>query len=213
MRVPPFDLPGVLRRVRRLADMSQRELAAAIDSSKTAVAAAESGTSGMDARLLARAAGLADLRLVLVDSAGAEVAGMSDEGVRDKGDRRFPAHLDTRYGDDGWWYDVHRYGRPRPWYTFDRARRARDRDRAAHGTPDDHQLPQPGDAPWERAEARKLERRRQQATERERAFLAGEFRLLRDLFECTCPPECDELEDWGPTPIHAEHCPCRCDVD
>ena len=72
---------------------------------------------------------------------------MAADAVRDMGNRRFPAHLDTRYGDEGWWHGPHRYDREQPWYTFDRDRRTRDRYRRRDGTPDDHQLPQPGDSP------------------------------------------------------------------
>src|SRR5688572_32079180 len=90
-----------------------------------------------------------------MDAQGEEVAPMSQGGVRDGANRRFPAHLDTRYSDEGWWHDAHHYSRPRPWYTFDRDRRTRDGWRAHRGTPDDHQLPRPGDSPADRAEARR----------------------------------------------------------
>ena len=90
--------------------------------SKGAVAAAETGSRGMDARVLAHAAALADLRLVVVDAAGDEVPGMSPNAVRDGAGRKFPAHVDTRYVEEGWWHDNHHYGRRRPWYTFDRER-------------------------------------------------------------------------------------------
>ena len=206
-----FELPGALRRVRRLADLSQRELARAVEISKSAIAAAEAGHAGFDARLLARAAGLAGLRLALLDGEGREVAGMSSEAVRDRGGRFYPAHLDTRYGDDRWWYAVHRYDRPQPWYTFDRDRAARDSGRRRRGTPDDHQLTQPGDSPTERAEARRLAaaRRRREAEERARARTL--WRPLEEPWTCECPPLCDEL-DVGERPQHAEDCPCGCDI-
>ena len=98
------DLSGLLRRVRRAADLSQRELAARIGVSKSAVAAVESGRAGLDVRALARAAELAGLRLALLDAEGQEVAGMDPGAVRDRGGRLFPAHLDTRHGDEEWWY-------------------------------------------------------------------------------------------------------------
>jgi HTH-type transcriptional regulator/antitoxin HipB len=203
LTVPAFDLTGALRRIRRLADLSQKELADACGLSQSAVAQAENGRRGLPVAALARAAELAGLRLALLDTEGREVAGMDDAAVRDRAGRRFPAHLDTRYGDDGWWYDVHRYGRERPWYTFDRARWARDRDRAARGTPDDHQLPQAGDAPWDRAAARRDAEHARRLERIERLRAAGLLRPPVE-FECTCPPECDLL--------HTEHCPCRCDV-
>jgi HTH-type transcriptional regulator/antitoxin HipB len=166
----------------------------------------------MDVRTLARAAAAAGLRLVLVDVKGQEVAGMTDDAVRDMGGRRFPAHLDTRHSDEGWWHDAHRYSRHRPWYTFDRDRWTRDKYRARDGTPEDHQVPQPGDSPAERAEARHREYWRHRAAERERRFLAGQFSDIDVTFDCSCPPLCDELDDRSGKPVHAEACPCNCDL-
>jgi HTH-type transcriptional regulator/antitoxin HipB len=203
----------MLRRIRRVADLSQRELAREVDVSKSAIAAAETGVAGLDVRVVAHAATVAGLRLALVDAEGAEIPGMSSEAVRDLGGRRFPAHLDPARTPIGWWEGREREGREQPWFTFDRDRINRDRGRSLNGTPADHQLPEWDDSPAVREEARRVERRRQQDAERKRAFLAGEFRLLPDPFECTCPPECEELEDWSGPPVHAEHCPCRCDVD
>jgi transcriptional regulator with XRE-family HTH domain len=210
--VSTLDLVGMLRRIRRLADLSQRELARRIEVSKSTVAAAEGGSCGMDARVLARAAALAGLRLVLVDEQGREVGGMSGEAVRDMGGRLFPAHLDTRHGDEAWWYDAHRYGRDHPWYTFDRARRTRDEWRRRTGTPDDHQLPAAGDAPAERVAARRRAAAERAAEERQRLFESGALRAVDQPFDCDCPPSCDELDDRSGKPVHAPECPCDCDV-
>ena len=207
-----FDPPGTLRRIRRAADLSQRELAGALDVSKSSVGEAESGASGLDARLVARAAALAGLRLALLDANGGEVAPMAAGAVRDMRGRRFPAHLDTRYSEDDWWHGQHRYAREQPWYTFDRDRWTRNRYTRRHGASVDHQLPQPGDSPRERTAARVAASRRQRAEERQRRFLAGEFRDLPEPFECCCLPRCDELDDRSGRPIHAEDCPCLCDV-
>jgi transcriptional regulator with XRE-family HTH domain len=206
------DLVGMVRRIRRTADLSQRELAARIGVSKSAVAAAESGRAGFDVRALIRAAEVAGLRLVLVDAQGQEVPGMDPDAVRDTAGRLYPAHLDTRYSDEGWWHDEHRYSRNRVWYRFDRDRRRRDALRDRSGTPDDHQLPWAGDAPWERAEARRLARWREREAERQRRFLAGELSGIDLRFDCTCPPRCDELDDGTGTPVHAPECPCGCDL-
>src|ERR1700712_803682 len=92
---PGFDLSGLVRRIRRTTGLSQRELAVRIEISKSAVAAAETGAGGLDARALAAAAGLAGLRIALVDGNGDEVDGMNSDAVRDRSGRRFPAHLDT----------------------------------------------------------------------------------------------------------------------
>lgn len=207
-----FDLAGVLRRIRRLADLSQRELAAAAGLAPSSVAHAEAGTRDLPARALARAAELAELRLALLDAAGREVGPMAAGGARDKADRRLPAHLDTRHGDEGWWYEIHRYGRARPWFTFDRNRDVRNAVRRRHGTPQDHHVPQPGDCPAERAAARRSERRRRADEERARRFEAGELRLSGDWFTCACPARCSELDDFSGRPVHTDECRCRCDV-
>jgi transcriptional regulator with XRE-family HTH domain len=209
--MPEFDLPGALRRIRRRADLSQRQLAEACGVSQSSVARAEAGRHSLTVDLLARAAAIADMRLALMDMAGEEVPPMSGEAVRDMAGRRFPAHLDTRYGDEDWWHGDERYARPQPWYTFDRLRDTRDQWRGRLGIPDDHQLPQPGDSPQARKAARQRAARRRQEEEWARRREAGELTPPEEL-ECTCPPECDELDDRSGPPVHADVCQCRCDV-
>jgi transcriptional regulator with XRE-family HTH domain len=208
-----FDLSGALRRIRRQADLSQRELAQACGVSQSVVARAESGHRDFPAGALARAAELSGLHLVLVDADGAEVAPMRGDAVRDMGNRRFPAHLDTRYSEEDWWHGPHRFAREQPWYTFDRDRRMRDRYTRRNGTPADHLSPRPGDSPQDRAAARRCAYLRSRAEERERRFLAGEFRDLTEPFECMCPPACDDTDPVTGDLIHAPGCPCFCDVD
>jgi transcriptional regulator with XRE-family HTH domain len=210
--VTAFDLPGILRRIRRIADLSQRELAAAAGVSASTIGQAESGARDLPVGRVAGMAQLAGLRLVLMDDQGSEVTPMTDEAVRDMSGRRFPAHLDTRHSDEGWWHDAHRYSRYQPWYTFDRDRGRRDAYRNRRGTPDDHQLPEPGDSPTDRALARRREYWRRRAQERRRRFLAGEFAAEDIGFSCTCPPRCDALDDRSGRPVHTEGCRCSCDL-
>jgi HTH-type transcriptional regulator/antitoxin HipB len=210
--VSAFDLPAALRRIRRVADASQRELADRAGTSKSAVAAAESGVRGLDVRVFARLAAAAGLRLALLDADGHEAIGMNGDAVRDMGGRRFPAHLDTRYSDEGWWHGRERYSRRQPWYTFDRHREGRDARRRRAGTPDDHQLPQHGDSPAARAAARRQRYWDAQAAERDRRFLAGELAHIDVGFRCDCPAACEELDDYSGKPVHAEDCTCGCDV-
>lgn len=207
-----FDLSGLVRRIRRSADLSQRELAARIGTPKSTVAAVETGAAGLDARVLAAAARLAGLRLALLDGKGDEVGGMHADAVRDRGGRRFPAHLDTVLSEERSSRWDHRPHLPRPTYTFDRRRPWDDADSRTTGRPDDHLLPQPGDAPGERAAARRAEQWRRLREERERRFSAGELRGLGDDFACTCPAACDGLDDWSGRPAHTDDCPCSCDV-
>jgi len=195
-----------------MADLSQRELADHCGVSQSMVARVENGHQDLAVRVLEVAARLAGLRLALLDDEGREVAGMAEDTVRDMGGRRFPAHLDTRYSDEGWWHGEHRYDREQPWYTFDRRRDLRNEYREWAGTPEDHQRPQPGDSPAQRALARRQERWRRRAEERERRFLAGELAHVRESFVCTCPQECDELDDRSGKPVHAVACRCNCDL-
>ena len=199
-----FDLSGVLRRIRRIADMSQRDLASAAGISPSTLAHAEAGSRDLPVQALARAVALAGLRIALLDAHGEPVEGMANDGVRDRLGRRFPAHLDTRYSDEGWWHGPERYSRPVPWYTYDRDRERRDARRSRRGTPSDHQLPQPGDSPTERVAARRH-------AARLRELEAGRLRAEVP-FDCTCPPECDELDDRSGPPVHAPGCPCGCDI-
>ncbi|MDP9428460.1 MAG: helix-turn-helix domain-containing protein, partial [Actinomycetota bacterium] len=130
------DLAGMVRRIRRTADLSQRELAARTGVAKTTIAAAEAGSRDLGVTRLGLLAEVAGLRLALLDADGHEVPGMDSDGARDATGRRLPAHLDTEHTDevaDRW---AHRPDRKQPWFTFGLDRAARDRRRARVGTPD-----------------------------------------------------------------------------
>ena len=111
---PDLDLAGLVRRIRRTADLSQRELAARSGISKTTIAAAEVGSRDLGVTRLALLAEVAGLRLALLDAEGREVRGMDPGGPRDATRRRLPAHLDTQHTDevaDRW---AHRPDRQQP---------------------------------------------------------------------------------------------------
>jgi HTH-type transcriptional regulator/antitoxin HipB len=191
--------------------MSQRQLADAAGLSPSAVAHAEAGTRDLPVTALARAAETAGLRLALLDDSGAEVRGMHPDGVRDRSGRRFPAHLDTVLSEQRASRWEHRPLLRQPTYTFDRRDPWADPGSRARHLPDDHLVPQPGDSPAERAAARQREARARREDERARRVAAGELRAAEP-FTCTCPPACDELDDWSGRPVHDEECPCSCDV-
>jgi transcriptional regulator with XRE-family HTH domain len=126
-----FPFSGLIRRARRIADMSQRELALAARVSRSAVGKAEAGTLVPSVALLQRILGVAGLWLVVVDAKGRVVQPMEDwRDTFDYAGRRYPSHLDTildpRPGE--WWGD--RYGLMRPPETFRRDRAFRDEQRA-----------------------------------------------------------------------------------
>ncbi|MDK3257018.1 helix-turn-helix domain-containing protein [Blastococcus capsensis] len=207
-----FDLPGVLRRIRRLGDLSQRELAEGCRLSQSAVAQAETGRRDLPVTALARAAALAGLRLALLDGEEREVGPMAADTVRDLGGRRFPAHLDTRRNDEGQRLYQPRRDRPETSFTYRRDRGDRDARRGTAGTPTDHHPVLPGDSPAGRRAARRVDAAHARAAERERRFLAGELTGLPEAFSCTCLPSCDELDDFSRRPVHAGDCACGCDL-
>jgi transcriptional regulator with XRE-family HTH domain len=130
-RVGPYPVPGLLRRARRIADLSQRQLARVAKVSQSTVARIESGDLAPSLDMMHRLMASAGLHLVVVDGHGHVVLPMREcEETRDGGNRRYPSHLDTildpRPGE--WWGDD--YGLARPPETFYRDRRHRDYQRA-----------------------------------------------------------------------------------
>lgn len=100
----PFDggVPGLVRRIRRILDVSQRGLAARIGVSQSVVARWETGRTSPRMSALERLYALAGLRSSVHDSeSGAEVEPMRDDGARDRGGRRYPAHCDLTV--TGWY--------------------------------------------------------------------------------------------------------------
>lgn len=208
----PPDLPGMLRGIRRAADLSQRELAARTGVSKSTPAGAEAGTRDLGVMRLAVVAEVAGFRLALLDADGREVSGMRPDGARDTTGRRLPAHLDTEHtGEtaDRW---AHRPDRQQPWFTFGLDRAARDRRRARAGTPEDHDVPVPGDSPADRARARQRAAWHAREADRLRRLAARPWQPIDDGVTCTCPPECDEIDDGSGPTEHASACACRCDL-
>ena len=147
---PWLALPGLMRRIRRLADLSQRDLARELGVGKSVVARWEIGQTCPSTDQLHAAAGLAGLRIALVDADGDEVAPMSYAAEPDRAGRYQPAHLDVEPLD--WFvprrpgihletaYDVEYRrskgaGDPQARY---RRRRGRDLMRRFRPVPDDH---------------------------------------------------------------------------
>ena len=153
----PFDgkIPGLVRRVRRILDVSQRGLAALLDVSQSVVARWETGRVSPRASVLHALLEMAGLTVEIHDEDEAEVTPMRDDGGRDQGGRRFPAHVDLTVR--GWWVPrrvqstmaayslwTHRSGaRKIPQVRFRTCPVLRNIERLLYGTPDDHPaLPQ-----------------------------------------------------------------------
>ena len=150
----PFDggIPGMVRRVRRILDVSQRGLAALLGVSQSVVARWETGRTSPRMSVMERLLRMARLRMRFEDEETAEPVGpMRADGARKHGGSRYPAHTDLTA--TGWWV-------PRRLRTMTsiEAFRARDRsrrvgdpairhrvsaywrriERLMYGTPDDH---------------------------------------------------------------------------
>lgn len=140
--------PGLVRRARRAADLSQRDLAARLGVSQSTVARWETGQSSPTLRMVEQMLSLSGLRLGMVDPEGASVAPMREDAARDRAGRRFPAHVDLDAL--GWWMppglhlsvewlDAHRLAVQQrvPRIRYERAT-WRDTMRRLLGVPDDH---------------------------------------------------------------------------
>ena len=100
----PFDggIPGLLRRIRRILDVSQRGLAAVLEVSQSVVARWETGRTSPRASVLLHLLRLTGLQVKLHRAeTGEEVEPMRDDGARDRAGRRYPAHVDLTV--TGWW--------------------------------------------------------------------------------------------------------------
>jgi transcriptional regulator with XRE-family HTH domain len=119
-----------VRRVRRIAGISQRELARAARISHGVIGRIEKGTSMPTLPVLERILGVAGLGIVVVNDEGRVIRPMLDRAdAHDGADRRYPSHLDTILDPEPgeWWGDI--YGLARPPETFHRDRSRRDMQR------------------------------------------------------------------------------------
>lgn len=150
----PFDgaMPGLVRRVRRILDVSQRGLAELLDVSQSVVARWETDRTSPRARMVQHMLRLARIRIALQDEDTDEpVEPMRADGARDRGGSRYPAHVDLRV--TGWWvpredrrmttigYFTHLTKSREacvPAVHYRTSPRARRIERVLHGTPVDH---------------------------------------------------------------------------
>ncbi|MEI2774699.1 MAG: helix-turn-helix transcriptional regulator [Tetrasphaera sp.] len=189
-----FDVVGLLLRVRRRADLSQRDLAAELGVSAATIAKWESGLRPVPIDVLVSALRLADLTLQVVSPDGSAVAPFPKNTLRDNAFRRFPAHLDLDPPEDvpALRRVFPRYDRPpaQAWYAL---REERDRRRTTGGvSPEDHLTE-------DSLAALRAQRRRDGPPPRRAPGPVWEMP------ECTCLDECFET-------VCVPECPCRCEA-
>lgn len=196
-----FPVDRYVVRVRRMADLSQRDLAAALGLSKTSVSRIESARRDTTVATFAGILALADLRLAVVDQNGDEVDPVAEDTVRDNAGRRFPAHLDVDPPDvvPPLRRLMPRHDRPpaRGWY---RLRDERDRLRELCGTPGDHPTSEEL-----RERGRQVAQQRVAAARTRWSALASEPAAALRWAECDCETAC-----WLGTTCEPE-CPCQCE--
>jgi transcriptional regulator with XRE-family HTH domain len=150
----PFagQVPGLVRRIRRILDVSQRGLAGLLGVSQSVVARWEMGRTSPRARVVQQMLQLAGLRVGFSDAeTGRRVVPMRADGARTHAGSRFPAHVDLRAR--GWWLPrrLRAMTSIEAWWWLDRSREAKDpaigfclsphdkrRERERWGVPDDH---------------------------------------------------------------------------
>ncbi len=144
-------VPGLVRRVRRILDVSQRGLAALLGVSQSVVARWETGRTSPRAEVVEDLLARARLVVTVHDQHGEPVGPMRADGARTRGGSRFPAHADLRA--TGWWVprELRAWTSVEAYAWVERSRRAKDPairyhlspfrkriERLLHGTPDDH---------------------------------------------------------------------------
>lgn len=148
----PGGVPGLVRRIRRMLDVSQRGLAAILEVSQSVVARWETGRTSPRASMVERLLELARLEMTFRDrESGEPVEPMRADGARTHGGSRFPAHTDLRVA--GWWVprrlramtSIEAFSRQRrsreakdPAITYSTCPQWKRIERMLHGTPVDH---------------------------------------------------------------------------
>ncbi len=114
-----WDRAGILRRARRIVDVSQRDMADRIGVSAATVARAELADGAVSVAVVEALLAQAGLRIIVVDESCTPVAPMRADAAQNHGRRRYAAHLDARIPTQadrpigGW-----RRDRPQPRLTF-----------------------------------------------------------------------------------------------
>lgn len=208
----PLAVPGLIRRVRRICDLSQADLAAQLGVCQSTVARWETGAIEPSLSMFQRLIALAGWEMEVRDPmAGGTAQPMRPDSARDRQGRRYPAHLDlvtsglsgppVRTRDP----DTNRCAPGRRWRDWFRRNMDRDRwVRTDHLT--EHEVVAIMRLQLEMAQkrrARLFERQRAQASQE--AIARGEPDPYAPPPPCFCLDECFEHRGCLPT------CPCACE--
>lgn len=190
-----LDVSGLVMRVRRICDLSQRDLGDAIGLDHSQIARIESSRRRVDLPLLVRILGLAGMRIAILDRDGNEVLPVAPDVLRDNAGRRMPAHLDVRAPSE-WPTSAllsARYDRSAPKASYHH-RAMRDRRRIAGES--DAMQDQPTLSGVAQRERGRHDDRLQRARHRAVTLIEN---------DCTCPVAC-----WS-SPGCTAGCLCRCE--
>jgi transcriptional regulator with XRE-family HTH domain len=121
-RIDGYPIPGLIRRARRIAGLSQRDMAEVVGVSQSTVQRSETGSLIPSLEVFERIMAAAGLHLVVIDDERHLIEPMEEwivpmddrDGVRDGAGRRYPSHLDVvldpKQGE--WWGDLFGFARP-----------------------------------------------------------------------------------------------------
>ena len=196
-----FDIPGLVRRVRRIRDLSQRDLAAVLGVHHSLVARWETGDREPRLATFRELLRLADIRLEARDQASRPVRTMRPDALRDGRGRRLPAHLDVFAFLHEAPVSMPVAARDRHWCVPHRT--ARDFMRARIGGPPapDHPTRSQLIATLGAAKAEQVARQRADmaAANQARGYPAEPWQ------SCSCPDACFDSPGCAPA------CTCRCE--
>lgn len=200
---PRFSADRYVIRARRLADLSQRDLADLLGVARSVVSRMETGQVVPSCDLLSRILGVAGLQLVVVDAAGAVVDPVAEDVARDNAGRRYPAHLDVHPVEmapsEYHWRPRHERQTPKAWFQL-REERDRRRAKAQHGQ-QQHGQDHPTVTDLEKWRAQVLREKAERARRR-----AAEIAALHPpLPECCCHDDCYV------SPGCVAECTCQCE--
>lgn len=208
---PPggLDIGGMIRRVRRVCDLSQRDLAARMGVSKSTVNRWESEDGEPSLSQLQQLLALAGWSLSIGpdprENNGVEPSPMRADAARDLQGRRYPAHLDV-IGFDSW--EVFRVRNPRsgPWRRSPR-RETRDEQRRISGVvPDDHAND------FELAQETRARREARDQKARDDWNRVCDAKVARGEPDPRIWPDCECIDECFELPGCAAACTCRCEI-